>query len=492
MTLPRQLGLGLAGLIGVLLVLWSAGAESGWVSLEAAMLLAAAFSIVFLVAQAGPSLTMCGALALMCFSGYWANLGSPLPLDRLVIAVAFAGALARPDMRRKILRRLEQPLGLLLVLIIAYTVFSALRAGTLTEKNSFYALLDSLGIVPYALYIVAPVVFEAPEDRENLLWTLVLIGAYLGFTALFETIHLNALVFPKYILNPNVGIHFGRARGPFVEADANGLVMFACGVAATIALIRWRGERKAILAALVLFLCGTGIIFTLTRAIWIASVVATLITLLLFKQLRRYFVPATLAIVVVAVGALVAIPGLASQAQERSDALRPVWDRLNTDAAAVRMFEQRPLTGFGWYTFEHTGPEYMRQAGGYPLTGAGLNVHNVFLSRLAELGLIGTLAAVIALLWAIIGSAIRAGPPEMHPWRMGLVAVAIQWIIVANFVPLTYALPTALLWLWAGILCPVPELSPAGDELPAEEDQPSPARLPTRATSRTAPTPQDT
>lgn len=488
MTLPRQLGLGLAGLVSLLLVLWSAGAEGGWVSLEAAMLLAAAFSIVFLVAQAGPSLTMCGALALMCFSGYWANLGSPVPLDRLVIAVAFAGALARPDMRIKILRRLEQPLSLLLVLIIAYTVFSALRVGTLTEKNSFYALLDSLGVVPYALYIVAPVVFETPEDRENLLWTLVLIGAYLGFTALFETIHLSALVFPKYILDPNVGIHFGRARGPFAEADANGLVMFACGVAATIALTRWRGERKAILAGLVIFLCGTGIIFTLTRAIWIASVVATLVTLLLFRQLRRYFLPATLAIAVVAIGSLVAIPGLASQAQERSDSLRPVWDRLNTDAAAVRMFERQPLTGFGWYTFERTGPEYMRQAGGYPLTGAGLNVHNVFLSRLAELGLIGTALAVIALLWATIGGAIRAGPPEMRPWRIGLVAVAVQWIIVANFVPLTYALPTALLWLWAGLLCPVPGASPADEE----EDQPSPARLPTRTTSRVAPTPQDT
>jgi putative inorganic carbon (hco3(-)) transporter len=494
LTLYRQPGRSVLAVVAIALVGWSVVAEGGWISLEIAMLAAAAVCAVVLVSRAGPALTLCGGLALMVFSGNWANLGVPIPLDRVAIVVGFAAVLARPDMRRKVLARLEQPISLLLLLISAYTIFSALRAGTLFEENSYYALLDSLGIVPFALYIVGPVVFETPKDREILLWTLVVVGAYLGLTALFETIHLNALVFPKYILNPNIGIHYGRARGPFVEADANGLVMFACGVGSVIAFLRWRGERKAMFAALVILLCGAGILFTLTRAIWIASVVGTMVTLLVFPALRRFFIPAALAIAVLAVGALVAIPGLSGEAQKRSDELGPVWDRLNTDAAAVRMAEARPLTGFGWYTFEKTGPEYLRQAAGYPLTGAGLIVHNVFLSRLAELGVVGTLLCVIALFWALLGSAIRAGPAEMLPWRMGLVAISINWLIVANFVPLTYALPTALLWLWAGLLCPIPEVAPVAESEDGTnpDDQPSRRRRRRRKARRAAPSPQTT
>jgi putative inorganic carbon (HCO3(-)) transporter len=456
LTLPRPLALPGAAALALLLLGWAALTANGWVFLVAILIIVGFGCVVMMVAQAGPALTLSFGLALMMFSGNWGPLGSPFPLDRLAVGAALAGALLRPDMRKAIFARAKQPLSLLLAAVGIFAMFSALRAETLTNLTSDYALLDSLGLVPFALFVVAPVIYGTKRDRDILMVTLVAIGGYLGLTAFFEGLHLNALVFPRYILNPNVGIHFGRARGPFVEADANGLVMFACAVASGIALYQWRRERKALLAAAVLFLCLGGTVFTLTRAIWIASLAATLLTLLAFRQLRRFFLPATIGVALLGVGALALIPGLAGEAEERSNSLRPVWDRLNTDAAALRMFEHRPLTGFGWYTFESEGPEYLRQSSSYPLTGAGLNVHNVFLSRLAELGAIGTLLWGLALGIAVLGSAIRAGPPELLPWRIGLVAIAIDWLIVANFVPLTYALPTALLWLWAGILSPMP------------------------------------
>ena len=53
---------------------------------------------------------------------------------------------------------------------------------------------------------------------------LVAVGAYLGITAFLQEVNLDQLVFPAYITDPSVGIHADRARGPFVEAAANGLV----------------------------------------------------------------------------------------------------------------------------------------------------------------------------------------------------------------------------------------------------------------------------
>jgi O-antigen ligase len=448
---PFVLGKGaLVGLTAVLII-WAAGASEGWVALVTALIAVAALCAMVLVAAGGPAVTLSVGLALMMFSGYWGNLGSPLPLDRIVMGIGLGSLLIRAETRTALLARAREPISILLGVVAIYGLFSAAHAGTLRNTEALYGLLDGLGIIPFALYVAAPVAFSTRRDRDTLLMTMVLVGAYLGLTALFETIHLTALIFPKYINNPAVGIHYGRARGPFLEASANGLVLFGCAVAATVAANQWRGQLKALFAGVVVILCAGGILFTLTRAIWISSVLAPLITLLLFKETRKYFLPAAMAVALVAVTALIAIPGLSSSASERESEKGPIWQRLNTDAAALRMVEARPLIGFGWHTFEGEGGNYMRLPATYPETGAGLQVHNVFLGHLAELGLVGTTLWLWALLWAIYAGGIRAGPASTRPWRIGFVAIAISFLFQANFVPLTYALPNALFWLWAGL-----------------------------------------
>jgi O-antigen ligase len=148
---------------------------------------------------------------------------------------------------------------------------------------------------------------------------------------------------------------------------------------------------------------------------------------------------------------LALVPGLSGKADDRINEKSPVWDRYNTNAAAIRMVEARPVFGFGWQTFVEKGPDYLRQADAYPLTGAGLEVHNVFLSHLAELGIVGTALWALALFGAVGGAIVRRGPPEIYPWRIGLLAVFICFLIVANLGPLSYPFPNVLLWTWAGV-----------------------------------------
>jgi len=455
LTLPRSPVVPGFAVLGLALVTWALTATGAWVNLAITLVLVSFACVTIIVAQAGPSLTLSLGVGLTIISGHWNELGVPIPIDRLVLAIGIGGVLIRPDMREEVLLRLRQPVSLLLGAVALYSIASAFEAGTLTSTEGGFALLDSLGLIPFALYVVAPVVFRSSRDRNILLSSLVVVGAYLGVTALFETINLDEFIFPQYITDNSVGIHVDRARGPFAEAAANGLALYGCGVAAMLATHLWRGQRRAIFAAAVVGLCAAGALFTLTRAVWLGSLAATLLTLLLFKPLRRYFLPAAGAATVIAFASLVVVPGLASEAQERQSSLRPIWDRLNTNAAALRMVEAQPLVGFGWHTFAEASPAYMRQADAYPLTGAGLDAHNVFLARFAELGLIGGTLWVAALLAAITGGVIR-GPPSMLPWRIGLAAVAINWLIIANFVPLTFAFPNALLWLWAGLVSPLP------------------------------------
>ena len=75
----------------------------------------------------------------------------------------------------------------------------------------------------------------------------------------------------------------------------------------------------------------------------------------------------------------------------------------------------------------------------------------MFLAHGAELGVLATFAWIVAFAIAVGGGLRRRGPPELDRWRTGLIAVAVAWLIVANFTPMGYTFCHVLVWLWAGI-----------------------------------------
>jgi O-antigen ligase len=80
------------------------------------------------------------------------------------------------------------------------------------------------------------------------------------------------------------------------------------------------------------------------------------------------------------------------------------------------------------------------------------DVHNLYLAHAAELGLVGGGLWVLALLMAIGTALRRRGPPGLGPWRLGLIAVAVSWMVAAATNPQTFLFPTLLLWVWAGVV----------------------------------------
>jgi putative inorganic carbon (hco3(-)) transporter len=440
-------------------------AAAAGLELAPAVALALAPAIAYLAWHMDPVWSLSIGIAASIFSANSKYLGFPIGPDRILIiggllALAFRtpGARGRPAIR-------AQPVHWLLAVTVLYAGASALLTGTLLQHEPFFGLLDRLAL-PFLMFFVAPTVFATARQRSILLATLVVTGGYLGLTALFEALGVRALVFPKYILDPTLGIHEERARGPFLEAVGNGLSLYGCGVAAAVALWRWRHLKWVrVAAAVVLVLCAAGLVFTLTRAVWIASAAATLVALLATPGLRRLLVPVAVAGTLLVVITLAFVPGLSDQASERESAQRPVWSRLNVNSAAVRMIGERPLLGFGWGGFVSASTPYLTQHDSYPLVGYGLEVHNVFLGRAVDLGLIGAAIWLVALVAALGGAAVTRGPPEAIAFRAGLIALIVNWVVVANFGPLGYAFPNLLLWTWAGIVwrwrLPASSLAPA-------------------------------
>lgn len=450
---PTAVALLLAGLLLALVLLAAGTATVGETNaIRVATVVVAGVALVATL-RLDATWVLTGALGLSIFSGHWPDMGSPVPLDRLVFA---AGVLSLA-MRLPIDVRAWPPLRLravhvLLALAGAWAVLSAWSAGTLSDSKTQFELLDSHGFIPWAYLLVAPVAFRTPAQRRVLLGGLTACGAYLGATAVAEGLHLSGLVWPAYIASPDVLTHLDRARGPFIEAGAMGLALWGCAIAA-MALFALT-ERLAVRFACagVMILCSLGVIFTLTRAIWVLAIVSVVLTFAVIPALRRYLPVFAVAVVVLLAGAFALTPDLNSQVEARNSDDVSVLSRLNSNAAGLRMVLDKPLLGSGFDTFGAKSEPYYRLSPKYPLNGVG-DLHQVFLSNAVELGLLGGglwLAALIAAVATGLSGARRA-TGEALVWKGALLAYAVSWFIDANFTPLTYPFPNTLLWLFAGV-----------------------------------------
>ncbi|MEN3284657.1 MAG: putative inorganic carbon ((-)) transporter [Solirubrobacteraceae bacterium] len=399
---------------------------------------------------ADPAWSFSAALGASMFSGHWAALGLPVPADRLLLVVGVAGLILRAPLELPERQRVRF-VHFAVVAAALFAVVSAYAVGSFTSRQGSFALLDRYGLIPFLSFLLAPIVFNTQRRQTILLGVLTICGAYLSLTALAEATGAHALVWPSYIVDPNVGIHANRARGPFVEAGALGVALWGCGVAALVLASspprRWVRPAGFVVA----ILCVLGVLFSLTRADWLAASVAGVITLVVARELHRFVVPAIVCCVLVVGGALAVVPDLSQKASAREQTQSPIWDRLNSDAAALRMVEAKPLLGFGWDSFGDKSAPYYRITANYPLTSVA-ELHNVFLSNAAELGLVGASIWLAALVAAVGAPIVRAPPPGTRAWRTGLLAIAVMWLVAANFSPLAAVFPNLLLWTWAGVL----------------------------------------
>jgi putative inorganic carbon (HCO3(-)) transporter len=409
-------------------------------------------AVMYLAFTVDPAVMLTLGVVLTPFAGNWQQLGIPgvLAPDRLLIAATIGLVVLRAATGRGEPLPRPRPVHFVLALATLWAVCSALISHTLFQRAPLLKIVEAYGAFPFMIFYLAPVIYTTRRKRQMLLTALVILGAYLGVTVLFEMAHVNALVWPKYILNPDYGLHYGQGRGPFADAVANGMGLYVCGLAACVAAVRWRG-RARVAAAVVVGLCAVGLLLTLERSVWTGAAAGTLVALLAFARLRRYAIPTVLTAAVAIGLALLLIPGLSAKVATRASDQESVWDRQNLSVAALKMIAARPLTGVGWSRFQATSTPYFQQSSNFPLTATSIAIHNYFLGYAAELGLIGLLLWLTGLLMAGFGALSTRAPPELLPWRMAFLALAVCFLFVANSVPPTVFMNESF-WLWAGVL----------------------------------------
>src|SRR5271169_3675239 len=111
--------------------------------------------------------------------------------------------------------------------LTALAVFRALRE---PFDAQIWSIIASKYIVPFALFHVAVLVFRDASQRKHFEIFVILALAYLVFIAIAFLADARWLIFPRFILDESLGFHPDRARGPFLQAVANGVSLNILGI----------------------------------------------------------------------------------------------------------------------------------------------------------------------------------------------------------------------------------------------------------------------
>jgi O-antigen ligase len=317
-----------------------------------------------------------------------------------------------------------------------------------------WSLVASKFLVPLILLHVSMLIFRGDRARRHFEIFVIFALAYLTFTAIAFLVDARSLIFPRFILDESLGIHADRARGPFLQAVANGMALNILGI---LAIVLAQKHRKIVL--LLWLALPVAVLATMTRAVWIAFAVSTIALgfRLGVPRLRRACVGLALAGLVAGLGIFLTDNSLANSLRERTGERGSVEARVAVYDAAWSMIQERPLTGWtsgGLYS------ELARRMQGYHLRS--FYVHNTYLSLLIEFGVPGL--ALYGILFFNLFRLSRTSKsadesPPLYALRKAWPILLCVYLFNAFFVDMAYQFVIGLMFTVAGLLCASEESS---------------------------------
>ena len=335
-------------------------------------------------------------------------------------------------------------LSLPLLALTALAMFRALREPFDAQT---WSIVASKFIVPFALFHIAVLVFRSASQRRHFEIFAALTLAYLVFIAIASLAEARSLIFPRFILDEGLGFHAGRARGPFLQAVANGVSLNILGIL----VITLASARKIVVKMLWLAL-PVAVLATMTRAVWISFAVSTIVLGFLLVEYRLQAVCTLLAVAGLLAGMAMGFSdhSLKTALWDRTGERGPVEARLAVYDAGWEMFQERPFTG--WRAGQMYA-ELARRMDGYHLRT--YYVHNTYLALLIEFGVPG-LALYGILFFNLFRLSWRGRPGE----SCALASLRKVWPILlsvylfnAFFVDMAYQFVIGLVFTVAGMLC---------------------------------------
>jgi len=368
-------------------------------------------------------------------------------IDRVAFGLLVVGVVGRAVVARQpvfVLERAAWPMIGLTVLALASVLGQPF-------DNETWSLLASKFIVPFALFHLAGLVFTTERRFRHFEVFALVVLAYLSFTAIAFLAGANSLIFPRFILDESLGFHADRARGPLLQAVANGVSLNLLGLLALHAYRR--GSVRGVKALVVLASLPIAILATMTRAVWL-SFAGTVLALIFLSKNRMLRLACVGLVLMAGVGLLVVLSShqASGALSDRLEERGPVDYRAAVYAGGWDMFLERPLTGWG---FHQMPGELPRHVSGY--FEKVLYPHNTYLELLVEHGVVG-LALYVWLMWEMwrlgrgaIPADEKRGFLDAQFHRIWPILLAVYWVNAAMVV-MSYQFVNGLLFTMAGML----------------------------------------
>jgi len=203
----------------------------------------------------------------------------------------------------------------------------------------------------------------------------------------------------------------------------------------------------------------TMVFLTYSRASWLAGVV---VALGVFAIYPRYITK--IAVVVIIASGLLAMSGridtqiqLAQNRFLSEQSEESALSRLPVIAASLRMFEQRPLTGWGYENFDRYDRQFQGAVGGLVVPEKDHASHNLYLTLLAEQGLPGFLFYMGPFFYwlALTRTAWRTMPVDGVVSRKLLLCLWLMLashVVVNNYANMRIEWGLGLWWITLGLI----------------------------------------
>lgn len=386
-------------------------------------------------------------------------------IDRVAFGLLVLSVLGRAMVARQPLFHFERVTWLMLSL----TLLAVASVAGQPFDHETWSLLAAKFIVPFALFHLAGVVFTEENSLRHFEVFVLIVLAYLSFTAIAFLIGAKSLIFPHFILDESLGHHADRARGPLLQAVANGVSLNLLGLLAVQAFSRRR--LRGLKAILLFASLPVAILATMTRAVWLSF--AGTVVLLMVRSSNRAVRRVCMGLVLAGSLGLLVVLSVSDSRRAISDRLEergPVEFRQAVYTGGWQMFLERPLTGWG---INRMPSELARHVSGYK--EAVLYPHNTYLELLVEHGIFG-LALYVWLMWELWQLGRGAVPqPERNGFldhqfhRLWPILLVVYWVNGA-LVVMNYQFVNGLLFTMAGMLAAQRRRALAeGQELGASE-----------------------
>ncbi len=395
---------------------------------------------------AEPSLLFIATLAVMLFRPPDVQF---YLLDRIALfALIFVVLLRTLALQQPL--RIAGPVTLPMLGLLSLAFCSVLVEPYAPENWSLFA---AKWLVPFVLYHLAGLVFTDATSIRRFEMFMIAVLAYLSVTAIFFLIDARSLIYPRFILDESIGMHADRARGPFLQAVANGVTLNLLGL---VALDSFRRKRlRGTLALMFMLALPLAILATKTRAVWASFAASVLLLPLLSSSGRvRRACFCVLIFSTVGIGSFSLMDNTNTSFTQRLQERGPVEFRMGMYVAGWEMFLEKPIAGWSANSIQ---PELARRISNFhpPF----FLFHNTYLEIVVRHGLLGLALYV----WVIIdlfrlGRLRRRSAPlendnfldaEFRKIWPFLLAV---YLFNASFVVMGYQFVNGLLFTIAGIL----------------------------------------